>query len=69
MILNFHFAMGILFQSAYLTNGFGLPVVGGLSALGDRRTAAAVQRLDEVAAGSVSAGTWRVSASSRRPAR
>ena len=33
MILNFHFAMGILFQSAYLTNGFGLPVVGGLSAL------------------------------------
>ena len=33
MILNFHFAMGLLFQSAYLTNGFGLPVVGGLSAL------------------------------------
>ena len=39
MILNFHFAMGILFQLAYLTNGYGLPVVGGLAALavGGRR--------------------------------
>ncbi len=39
MVLNFHFAMGLLFQSAYLTNGFGLPVVGGLAALalGGRR--------------------------------
>ena len=33
MVLNFHFAMGILVQFAYLTNGYGLPVVGGLAAL------------------------------------
>lgn len=33
MILNFHFAMGLLFSSAYLTNGYALPVVGGLAAL------------------------------------
>ena len=33
MILNFHFTMGILFQTAYLTNGYGLPVVGALGAL------------------------------------
>ncbi len=33
MILNFHFAMGLLFSSAYLTNGYALPVVGGLTAL------------------------------------
>ena len=33
MVLNFHFAMGVIFQWAYLTNGFGLPVVGGLAAL------------------------------------
>ena len=39
MVLNFHFAMGLLFQAAYLTNGFGPPVVGGLTALvvGGRR--------------------------------
>ena len=33
MVLNFHFAMGVLFQAAYLTNGYGLPVVAGLTAL------------------------------------
>ena len=33
MVLNFHFAMGILLEPAYLTNGYGLPVVGGLTAL------------------------------------
>ena len=33
MILNFHFAMGLLFSSEYLTNGYALPVVGGLAAL------------------------------------
>lgn len=33
MVLNFHFSMGILVQFAYLTNGYGLPVVGGLAAL------------------------------------
>ena len=39
MILNFHFAMGLLFSSAYLTNGYALPVVGGLVAVavGGRR--------------------------------
>ena len=47
MILNFHFAMGILFQAAYLTNGFGLPVVGGLSALaiGARRLPFSASRI------------------------
>ena len=33
MVLNFHFASDVLFHYAYLTNGFGLPVVGGLLAL------------------------------------
>lgn len=33
MVLNFHFAAGILFKYAYLTNGYGLPVLGGLLAL------------------------------------
>ena len=39
MVLNFHFAMGILYQFTYLTNGYGLPVVGSLAALalGPRR--------------------------------
>ena len=39
MILNFHFAMGLLFSPAYLTNGYALPVVGGLAAVavGGRR--------------------------------
>jgi len=39
MVLNFHFAMGLFFQAAYLTNGYALPVVGGLAALaiGGRR--------------------------------
>ena len=46
MVLNFHFAMGILFQSAYLTNGFGLPVVGSLAALalGARRLPFSISR-------------------------
>jgi len=33
MILNFHVAMGVIFSAGYLTNGYGLPVVGGLAAL------------------------------------
>ena len=33
MILNFHIAMGVIFTYGYLTNGYGLPVVGGLLAL------------------------------------
>ena len=34
MILNFHFASGVIFNMGYLTNGYGLPVVGSLLALG-----------------------------------
>lgn len=33
MVLNFHFASGIMFTYGYLTNGYGLPVLGGLFAL------------------------------------
>lgn len=33
MVLNFHFASGRVFQYAFLTNGYGLPVLGGLLAL------------------------------------
>ncbi len=33
MVLNFHVAMGLIFTPAYLTNGYGPPVVGGLLAL------------------------------------
>ena len=33
MVLNFHFASGIIFEYRYLTNGYGLPVLGGLLAL------------------------------------
>jgi uncharacterized membrane protein YphA (DoxX/SURF4 family) len=33
MVLNFHFASGVMFQYSYLTNGYGLPVLGGLLAL------------------------------------
>ena len=33
MVLNFHFASGIMFTYGYLTNGYGLPVLGGLLAL------------------------------------
>lgn len=33
MILNFHFASDVIFHYAYLTNGYGLPVIGGLLAL------------------------------------
>lgn len=34
MVLNIHFASGTLFQYKFLTNGYGLPVLGGLLALG-----------------------------------
>jgi uncharacterized membrane protein YphA (DoxX/SURF4 family) len=39
MVLNFHFAMGVLLQYSYLWNGYGPPVLGGLLALtiGDAR--------------------------------
>ncbi len=33
MVMNIHFASGLLFQYSFLTNGYGLPVVGGLLAL------------------------------------
>ena len=33
MVLNFHFASGIMFTFGYLTNGYGPPVVGSLLAL------------------------------------
>lgn len=33
MVLSFAFASGVIFTYGYLTNGFGLPVVGGLLAL------------------------------------
>lgn len=33
MVLNFHFASGVMFQYSYLTNGYGLPVLGSLFAL------------------------------------
>lgn len=33
MVLNFHFASGLIFEYRYLTNGYGLPVLGGLLAL------------------------------------
>jgi uncharacterized membrane protein YphA (DoxX/SURF4 family) len=39
MVLNFHFAMGVMLQYSYLWNGYGPPVLGGLLALaiGDAR--------------------------------
>jgi hypothetical protein len=39
MVLNFHFASDVLLHYSYLTNGYGLPVIGGLLALaiGGRR--------------------------------
>jgi uncharacterized membrane protein YphA (DoxX/SURF4 family) len=33
MVANFHFASDVLFHYSYLTNGYGLPVMGGLLAL------------------------------------
>ena len=33
MVLNFQFASGIMFTSGYLTNGYALPVIGGLAGL------------------------------------
>ncbi len=33
MILNFHFASGLIFTAGYLTNGYGPPVIGSLLAL------------------------------------
>ena len=33
MVLNFHVASGAILQYRFLTNGFGLPVLGGLLAL------------------------------------
>ncbi len=33
MVLNFHFASSALFKYAFFTNGYGLPVLGGLLAL------------------------------------
>ncbi len=33
MVLNFHFASGAIFKIQFLSNGYGLPVVGGLLAL------------------------------------
>ena len=33
MVMNFHFASDVLFHYSYLTNGYGLPVMGGLLGL------------------------------------
>lgn len=33
MVLNYHFAGGTLFEYGFLTNGYGLPVLGALLAL------------------------------------
>jgi uncharacterized membrane protein YphA (DoxX/SURF4 family) len=33
MVLNIHFASGLIFEYRFLTNGYGLPVLGGLLAL------------------------------------
>ncbi|MDA1183547.1 MAG: DoxX family membrane protein [Acidobacteria bacterium] len=33
MVLNFHVASDVIFHYSYLTNGYGLPVLGGLLAL------------------------------------
>lgn len=33
MVLNFHFASGLLFQYRFLTSGYALPVLGGLAGL------------------------------------
>ena len=33
MVLNFHFASGIIFTAGYFTNGYGPPVLGALLAL------------------------------------
>ena len=33
MVLNFHFAMGVLLRYSYLWNGYGPPVLGSLVAL------------------------------------
>lgn len=46
MVLNFHFAMGVIFTFGYLTNGFGPPVIGSLFALaiGGGRLPLAVSR-------------------------
>ena len=46
MILNFHFASGLIFTFGYLTNGYGPPVIGSLLALvvGGRRLPYSVTR-------------------------
>jgi hypothetical protein len=33
MVVNFHFAMGVMLSWSYLWNGYGPPVLGGLAAL------------------------------------
>jgi uncharacterized membrane protein YphA (DoxX/SURF4 family) len=33
MVVNFHFASNLIFHYSYLTNAYGLPVLGGLLAL------------------------------------
>jgi uncharacterized membrane protein YphA (DoxX/SURF4 family) len=46
MVLNFHVTLGAVFQWAYLTNGYGLPVLGSLAALvlGGRRLPFSISR-------------------------
>jgi uncharacterized membrane protein YphA (DoxX/SURF4 family) len=49
MALNFHIGSGALFKYSFLTNGYGLPVVGGTLALalaGGARKATKKQKLD-----------------------
>lgn len=33
MVINFHFAAGLIFRYDYLINAYGLPILGGLAAL------------------------------------
>lgn len=37
MVLNFHFASGVLFRYDFFTNGYALPVLGGLAGLAVHR--------------------------------
>ena len=43
MVLNFHFAMGVLLRYNYLWNGYGPPVPGQSDGAGDWRRPPAVQ--------------------------
>ena len=44
MVLNFSVASGLIFKYSFLTNGYGLPVLGVHAGARDRRGASAVER-------------------------